>query len=449
MSELLISGKQLRELVVGFRKIIPRQGDDLRRLRIDLASGTVTATDGSRFLSHQLGKPSPGGGRYLMAFDGLLHFCNGLPARQEVRVEATTGGRIRFRAPERQCFAELMAPGDSFAEAPRRVGRSQTLHPEEREAVLRALTCVSTEDHRHTLQGVFFDREEGSTKVVATDGRCLYHETLRSLEVPGSFILPASPLLAWRGFRHDWGLEVSRGKKEPVMIRLSAGPWTFITPAIEGNYPDWRQILPELHRRPTRLALGQDDLKTLGNFGGDKIGFNVTAQELRFLSHDPKADRWSQHLARDSRSQGPATTVYLDPRFLGRALRAGAEDVYLAGEYDPILFRGKGELVVMPLRVGGPALPVAETKPPTQDQTATAPPKTMEKKPHNPHQDPPGELALETLKTLKGQLRESAGLVDQALRHLREAQARQRATQKDIKTIRGTLQSLKKVAFPT
>jgi hypothetical protein len=184
---------------------------------------------------------------------------------------------------------------------------------------------------------------------------------------------------------------------------------------------------------------------------GESIGFLVSDDEVRFVTFDKEANKWTTHLARDSELKGPASKVFLDPKFLKRALDAGATEVCMAEEFDPILFRGKGQLVVMPLRVTGPAIP--GNKPEPQQKEPRKPvvppqPKPMQSNTPNQNKATPSELALESLKTLKVQLRESIGHVDNTMRHLREAQAHQRATQKDIKTIRGTLQSLKKVAFP-
>lgn len=449
MSKHRIPGKAFREMLTGFRKVIPRHGDELRRLRVDLARGTVTATNGSGFLSYQLGEPFSKGACYHCSFDDLLDFAKGLLTKQEVYIEVESGNRIAaFKVTDGQCVAKVMKPEDSFAEPPRIVAPPLVLHPEEREAILRALTCASKDDNRHVLQGVYFDDEDGITQVVGTDGRCLYHEPLRKLEILRAFILPASPLLSWRGFRHEWQLKVSRGKKSPTMIQLTAGPWTFSTPAIDGNYPDWRQVLPDLQSRLTRINFGDSDLANLGQLPADTIGFHVTSEETRFPNYDKKSDQWRTQLARDSRSKGPPTTVYLDPKFLKRALDAGVNEACLASELDPILFRGKGQLVVMPLRVTGPAIPGRKPKQATQKPPARSPSKSMSNTTQNKNNNNPAEAALESLKALKAQLRGSIGLVDHTMRHLREAQADHRATTKDIKTIRGTLQSLKKVAFP-
>jgi|GEM_PF-2683271 len=48
-------------MITGFRKVVPRNSETLRELKIDLARGTITATDGSAFLSDQLGRPTAEG----------------------------------------------------------------------------------------------------------------------------------------------------------------------------------------------------------------------------------------------------------------------------------------------------------------------------------------------------------------------------------------------------
>ncbi|MDB4759258.1 DNA polymerase III subunit beta [Akkermansiaceae bacterium] len=449
MSKQSILAKDLREMITGFRKIVPRQSETLRDVKVDFAQGTITATDGSAFLSYQLGKATPDGRTYLLSFDSLIHFAKGLPARQKILIEAQDG-IANLTTENRKCVAKPLRPDDPFATPPKFVGKTQPVTPEDRSAILRALTCASTDDTRYILRGVFLEHEGTTPQVVGTDGRCLYHEPLRSMEIPKPFILPASPLLSWKGFEHEWQLKVSRSKKEPTMLQLTAGPWTFTTPAIDGNYPNWRQVVPEARTRPTRLTLGKDDIATLREMKGESIGFLSKPDEVRFVTFDKEANKWNTHQAKDSTCQGNCQ-VFIDPKFLKRALDTEVHEACMAEELDPILFRGKGQLIVMPLRVTGPPIPDKDPKPKQKEPpkpVAPPQPKPMQSNTPNQNKSTPSELALESLKTLKTQLRESIGLVDQAMRNLRDAQANQRATQKDIKTIRGTLQSLKKVAFP-
>ena len=433
-------------MITGFRKVVPRQSETFRDLKVDFAQGTITATDGSAFLSYQLGKASPNGRTYLLSFDGLIHFAKGLPARQEILIEAQDG-IATLTTENRKRVAKPLRPDDPFATPPKFVGKTQPVTPEDRSAILRALTCASTDDTRYILRGVFLEHEGTAPQVVGTDGRCLYHESLRSMEIPKPFILPASPLLSWKGFEHEWQLKVSRSKKEPTMIQLTTGPWTFTTPAIDGNYPNWRQVVPTLQSRPTRLTLGKSDLATLRDLKGESIGFRSKVGEVSFVSYDKEANKWNNHRAKDSTCQANCQ-VFIDPKFLKRALDAGATEACMAEELDPILFRGTGEFVVMPLRVSGPPIPDSQPKPKPPRPAAPPQPKPMQKAEAKPNKATPAQAALESLRTLKGQLRESIGLVDTTMRHLRDAQADHRATTKDIKTIRGTLQSLKKVAFP-
>jgi|GEM_PF-6185917 len=450
MNKHHIPVKVLREMITGFRKVVPRNSETLRELKIDLARGTITATDGSAFLSYQLGRPSAEGRSYLLSFDGLSHFAKGLPTSQEILLEAEAD-LATLTTVDRKCFAKLMKPDDPYGTPPSFLGKDQSVTPDDRAAILRACSCAGTDDSRYLLQGVYLDNGGSSSQVIGTDGRCLYHELLQSLEIQKPFILPTSSLLKWRGFGDDWRLKVDHRKEKPAMIQLTAGPWRFTVPAVEGNYPNWRQVIPEVRSRLSRLTLGKDDIATLRGLKGDSIGFLSNADEVRFVTFDKEANKWITHLTKDSSLKGPPSRVFLDPKFLARALDADLTEVCMADECDAILFRGKGQLVVMPRRVAGPAIPGQETEARQQEPknpVAPAPPKPMENNTPNPNPTTPAhDAALESLRTLKGQLRESIGLVDESLRHLREMQVDHRATKKDMNTIRGTLQSLKNVAF--
>ena len=225
-----------------------------------------------------------------------------------------------------------------------------------------------------------------------------------------------------------------------MILQLTGGSWIFTTSAIDGNYPNWRQVLPDLKGRTSTISFGKCDLETLGKLKGDTVGFLVKPDGVRFAIYDKAADEWNLIPPRDTTHKGTASRVFMKPEYLKRALDAGSTQAVIGHEFDPVLFTGPGQLVVMPLRISGTSIPGRKTKP-------TQPGKTMNQNQATPPTSP-AQAAFESLRTLKAGLRENIGTVDTAMRQLKEMQADHRATQKDMKSIRGTLKSLKNMAFP-
>ena len=150
MNKQSITAKTLREIVTGFRKIVPRNDECFRQVKIDLASGLMTVTDGRAFLSHQLNLHDQQGGSCFLSFDRLVSFAKGLPARQEVLFEVSKGVTT-ITSVDRRCFAKPVKPEDSFVSHPSTIGKTQSVTSEDRNAILRALICASTDDTRPVL----------------------------------------------------------------------------------------------------------------------------------------------------------------------------------------------------------------------------------------------------------------------------------------------------------
>jgi len=361
-----ITAKELRHIVTGFRKIVPRQPENARVLKLDLAAAKIIATDGVSFLSYQLvvEKETNSGDQYLIRFDDLADFVKGLLARQEVIIEAHAG-KVTLTTDGRRCIAQPMNPETVFPEPPESIGKVDQVSPADRHAILRAFSCASTDDSRPVLQGACLDASGSVSQAVGTDGRCLYRESLKDLRLEESFILPAFAFLKWRGLGEDWILKVSQRKNEVPQLRLSAGPWVFHAQAIEGNFPNWRQVIPAKGNLPSKLSLHESDLATLQNISGDTVGISYQENEVSFLSHEGESKRWTRHPTRHSKCTGPACQIFVDPKLMRRALDAGVIDLRIGEPCEPMSLRttSGGEMVIMPMRVSGPEIPEPDTQP--------------------------------------------------------------------------------------
>lgn len=137
-------------------------------------------------------------------------------------------------------------------------GDEHQLSEAAKQGILAALPCATTDESRYILLGVYYEGEENS--IVATDGRQAIHfET--PLPQIGNFIMPKSALRLLTGkiAKLPWSIgraitplsadsaEDGQGTARPTykpVFQIRANRWTLQSKTIEGNYPNWRQVVP-------------------------------------------------------------------------------------------------------------------------------------------------------------------------------------------------------------
>ena len=101
--------------------------------------------------------------------------------------------------------------------------------------------------------------EKQSHYVVGTDGKHLFIQFI-PCPIAESVIIPDHRFLAWKGFGQDgdWLLRIESDKNgQPAYIELTSFGWTFVAKAIDGNYPNWRQVLPDPSGLKTTIKIPQ------------------------------------------------------------------------------------------------------------------------------------------------------------------------------------------------
>lgn len=237
------------------------------------------------------------------------------------------------------------------------------------ESLFHAFTCVSEDQTRYVICGVYLDPAEGG-KMVATDGRhlvCFDAPALTTLKQP--CILPDHRLWSWRGFRESGGCTLHLGTfgksdEESPGFQMEGEGWSVIGKGIEGAFPNYRQVIPSASQFVTRVELGQQGCKALAEkleqLGRWKdtplgVGLRIEKNELHLL-HREKADQ--AFLETDlsvARVSGPEMTVILSREYLIKAPRFGFDRIHLIDPCSPVRFSGEsGLLIVMPIRLADP-----------------------------------------------------------------------------------------------
>ena len=106
---------------------------------------------------------------------------------------------------------------------------------------------------RYVVTGAYVDvsRDDGHY-VVGTNGRILYSSNSFKLPLKESLNIPPHKFVGWKEFNNDgaWQLKIGVPTKrkdqddEPAPIQITSRRWRFISRQIEGNYPNWRQVVP-------------------------------------------------------------------------------------------------------------------------------------------------------------------------------------------------------------
>ena len=121
------------------------------------------------------------------------------------------------------------------------------------ETVLAMLkrTCfaISTDESRYVLNGIFFSLKEHKLTMVATDGRRLAlaeEEVELEQRSEGEFIVPSKAVNELTRLLQGKGeVEIKYGENQAAFTLKSekGGPILVITKLIEGNYPNYRQVI--------------------------------------------------------------------------------------------------------------------------------------------------------------------------------------------------------------
>jgi DNA polymerase-3 subunit beta len=229
------------------------------------------------------------------------------------------------------------------------------------EALRQVVRAASTDDARPVLTGVLIASEESGLKMVATDS---YRLAVRDL--PQSSILSAGQKVLVPGralvelqrvLSADAELSVRLGAREAV---FEAGGTRLTTRLIEGEYPNYRNLLPSSY--PNQLTVGRDALlealrrvKILAQDSTPvRLGLGADTLQLTAITQDVG----NAHEEIDASYTGTEMTVAFNPDYLASGVDAVEGDEVTLSTLDPMkpaVLRGVGHddylYLLMPVRV--------------------------------------------------------------------------------------------------
>jgi DNA polymerase-3 subunit beta len=163
----------------------------------------------------------------------------------------------------------------------------------------RTLFCVSTDDNRHNLSGIFCESPEPNLlRMVSTDGHRL---AMSERKFDGDVTIDQGVIVPRKGFQElKRVLSDSTETIEDVELGFSgnsgvlrAGRVTLSTRLVEGQFPDYTQVIPKSSSRNARInrpvfaeALRRVSLLSQSRAYGVKLAFS--AGKLDLLAEDPE-----------------------------------------------------------------------------------------------------------------------------------------------------------------
>lgn len=508
---LVLPLSRLRPALTGFGKIIGRRPSlavlghvQVRRHRdgaIDL-----TVTDLERTATCHLPSPDSEGGTaahdpvtLLLPLEDLQNIARSAGVSDSIQVDLEQPDRavLRFHMAGQQVAHPCdLTPADEFPSPPE-MQNAEALPVTDalRQAIADALTCASSDATRYILNGVCLDVSRAEAHyVVATDGRHLFSANSFQLPLKNSLVLPDHKFLHWRGFTEDgaWTLRAgSVPNHNAPLIELASEHWRFRFRGIDGNYPNWRQVVPGASTFTRAVTVDPERLDALQRLlqglpvessnTNHLIGLELHEGALHLLGRSRADQEWNRIRVEATTVNGPDLIVFVNRDFVLKAIRLGLNRIEMSDERSPLRFSCEGrQMIVMPLRPGSDAAGTSADKPSPQPEstqacTANPPPNEtpMPKLTHPPETTLPAtatpgsarpnghvlktdrtesteskpalETALDQVDQLRASVRGLLANLTQLNDSLRQALRDQRTGDKDLQNLRHTLRSLQSV----
>ncbi len=225
--------------------------------------------------------------------------------------------------------------------------------------------AISTDESRYVLNGIFLSLKDHKMTMVATDGRRLAlvdEEIDVSEKSQGEFIVPAKTVLELNRLLQDKGEVEIRYAENQAAFNLKGeknGSVLIITKLIEGNYPNYRQVIPaetkervSLVREEFLHALRRAEIMTSEKSNSVKLSFGKN--KLEITANSPEVGEAKETLAINYK--GPDIAVAFNPKYLIDPLNALTNDevfLELIDELSPGVLKINGPFlyVVMPMRL--------------------------------------------------------------------------------------------------
>jgi DNA polymerase-3 subunit beta len=361
--EQILSGLQAVQNVVGSRTTLPILSNVLLRAEGNRVEFTATDLDVTVCCSVEA-KVKKGGATTVPVrkIFGIVRELGGTDI--EIEVDEKNVCSVRCGT----SFYKIHGIGaDEFPPQPKfKDDKKVTLTQETAKAMLgKTSFAISTDESRYVLNGVFISLKDHKMTMVATDGRRLAladEEVEISEKSQGEFIIPAKAVNELNRLLQEKGdVEIKFGENQAAFKLKDDKDFSVlvVTKLIEGNYPNYRQVIPAETKERVPLvrdeflhALRRAEIMTSEKANSVKLSFSKN--NLAITANSPEVGEARESLAVNYK--GKEIAIAFNPKFLIEPLNALAEDEVffeLTDELSPGVLKINGPFlyVVMPMRL--------------------------------------------------------------------------------------------------
>ncbi len=471
MKPITLPIAELKSALAGIGKVVNARASlaILTNVKVERTSDgwiALTGTDLVRFVTMRLEHPAEGPPMaVLVPYDQLTQMTKNCGKNESIHIEP---GFIKFALANSLGEQKVKhIPAGEFPVTPRIKSDAIALPPDLRLSIHEAMECASVDATRQVLNGTFIDNSNPKANyIVGTDGKHLYSANSFTLPLKRSVIIPNHKFLGWKEFNADgeWQMKV-----DDKTVQISSRRWRFISKQIDGNYPNWRQTIPNPDTATTHITLDPAKLEALIKLiqrmpchDADKIqtiGLECKNGQFLLLGKDHPNEPWTRVPVSDAKVEGAEVSIFLSRRFVIKALEYGLNIISLISFVLPIRFHNKGrQMIVMPLRSDGaspqppppshqpapvnmPASrPVPPPAPPTQQKPMITNPTSEGPQPHESKS--PTEEAIDMTLLIRDKLNEGFDMLRNLSLKLKVINREQKISAREFNSVRSTLRSI-------
>ena len=322
----------------------------------------VAATDLNVSLSAELKSENTGEGALTLGAKALHDIITNLPG-EDVTVKRAdnnwadiSAGKVKYRL--------VGMPDRDFPKIPDHSEVEMTdVDPAVFKVMIdRTIFSVSNDETRFHLNGVLFECDGETSRMVSTDGHRL-SKVDRSLEgapkLSAGVIIPKKGLLEIKRTLDGVSGKAKLAIKTPYLY-LQGDGITLAVKLIESQFPPYEAVIPKSNDRHITVDRGLliDDLKRAQLMSSESRGVKVTVgdQSLLIASDNPDIGEVKEEI--EANVEGGEVSIGFNPKYVVDILSQISSDairVELGGELDPVVIRPANEAdylgVVMPMRI--------------------------------------------------------------------------------------------------
>jgi len=356
--EKLLAGLQTVQNVVSTRTTLPILSNVL--LQAENGQLRLTTTDLDVGVSGAVETAIERPGATTLPARRLATIVRELPAA-EIQIEVDSKNVASIRCGQ-SFFKILGLPEEEFPPLPKfEDAKVFTISQQSlRDALKKTAYAISTDETRYVLNGILFSFKENKLTLVATDGRRLALVDLE-VEFPRSdeveLIVPSKCVTELSRLLGDSGeIKMSVGENQ---VAFQAGDTLLVSKLIEGNYPNYRQVIPGEARE--RVTLERETflnavhrVSLLSSDKSNSVKLVFAKNNIEIAANTPDVGEAKETLA--VAYKGREFSIAFNPEFLMAPLRALSNDevfLDLIDEMSPGVIKIQSPFlyVLMPMRI--------------------------------------------------------------------------------------------------